>query len=486
MKTKIKHPVPVSQTIQNKSKAANQAPVGKILQRYQDKTIQRQDIDEDELIQGKFDDTTQLMEPDEDEEIPLQGKFEDTTQREEGNSSSPAPVSPINKTGLPDDLKTGIENLSGYSMDDVRVHYNSGKPAQLQALAYTQGTDIHVAPGQEKHLPHEAWHVVQQKQGRVQPTMQLQGVNVNDNEGLEKEADVMGATVFQMKNTATYLPQIPSDMARHHIIPDTLLKSVFKKAKEKALDSKHFKFYDQIKTLAIDQYEKRFNAESKINNDEITNISQSLIKKPYNPKNEIEKITKINFNPEQLDEDDIEELFIWSPGNLVIGPKEDRLLDPGNTLDIEAMELAGKNTKNTFTLYKLLHKYLDEESEESDNLDTIINLLKEHIGSPIVKTDKIKDFATKSQITTAKKLDIPVEVVRKAYKSDWEFKRKTITALPLKNRLNREQFGELRVNFNLPSLGKLYTTYEKYSKLTGRYEYMKEKRERENNNVESK
>jgi hypothetical protein len=75
-------------------------------------------------------------------------------------------------------------------MDDVRVHYNSAKPAQLQALAYTQGTDIHVAPGQEKHLPHEAWHVVQQKQGRVQPTMQLQGVNINDNEGLEKEADV--------------------------------------------------------------------------------------------------------------------------------------------------------------------------------------------------------------------------------------------------------------------------------------------------------
>lgn len=195
MKTKVKHPVPVSQTIQNKSKAANQAPVGKILQRYQDKTIQRQDIDEDELIQGKFDDTTQLMEPDEDEEIPLQGKFEDTAQREEGNSSSPVPTSPINKTGLPDNLKTGIENLSGYSMDDVRVHYNSGKPAQLQALAYTQGTDIHVAPGQEKHLPHEAWHVVQQKQGRVQPTMQLQGVNVNDNEELEREADLSSKNI---------------------------------------------------------------------------------------------------------------------------------------------------------------------------------------------------------------------------------------------------------------------------------------------------
>lgn len=98
-----------------------------------------------------------------------------------------------NNTGLPDNLKSGIENLSGYSMDDVNVHYHSDKPAQLQAHAYTQGTDIHIAPGQEKHLPHEAWHVVQQKQGRVQPTMQMKGgVNVNDDAGLEREADVMG------------------------------------------------------------------------------------------------------------------------------------------------------------------------------------------------------------------------------------------------------------------------------------------------------
>ena len=52
-----------------------------------------------------------------------------------------------NNTGLPDNLKSGIENLSGYSMDDVKVHYNSDKPAQLQAHAYAQGTDIHVASG---------------------------------------------------------------------------------------------------------------------------------------------------------------------------------------------------------------------------------------------------------------------------------------------------------------------------------------------------
>jgi hypothetical protein len=98
-----------------------------------------------------------------------------------------------NNTGLPDHLKAGIENLSGVSMDDVKVHYNSSNPARLQALAYTQGTDIYVGPEQETHLAHEAWHVVQQKQGRVRPTLQMKEVTINDDPALEREADVMGA-----------------------------------------------------------------------------------------------------------------------------------------------------------------------------------------------------------------------------------------------------------------------------------------------------
>jgi len=113
--------------------------------------------------------------------------------------ASPEPSRRENNTGLPDNLKSGIENLSGYSLDDVKVHRNSDKPAQLQAHAYAQGTDIHLGPGQEKHLPHEAWHVVQQKQGRVRPTMQMkENVNINDDTGLEKEADVMGAKALHL------------------------------------------------------------------------------------------------------------------------------------------------------------------------------------------------------------------------------------------------------------------------------------------------
>jgi len=126
-----------------------------------------------------------------DEEL-IQGKFNSQSQANDVVNS--------NDTGLPDNLKAGIENLSGHSMDDVRVHFNSDKPSQLQAHAYAQGTDIYISPGQEKHLAHEAWHVAQQKQGRVKPTVQVKGgVNINDDQNLEKEADVMGAKALQMK-----------------------------------------------------------------------------------------------------------------------------------------------------------------------------------------------------------------------------------------------------------------------------------------------
>lgn len=141
---------------------------------------------------------------------------ESIMQRKKGwidNRPQTNPFAPIqkksNNTGLPDKLKSGIEHLSGYSMDDVKVHYNSNQPAQLQAHAYAQGTNIHLGPGQEKHLPHEAWHVVQQKQGRVKPTMQMKGkVNVNDDVGLEREADVMGAKALQnFANQSDYIIQ---------------------------------------------------------------------------------------------------------------------------------------------------------------------------------------------------------------------------------------------------------------------------------------
>lgn len=142
-----------------------------------------------------------------------------------------------NTTGLPDHLKTGIESLAGMSLDDVQVHYNSSKPAEVNALAYTQGRNIYMGPKQEKHLAHEAWHVVQQKQGRVSATMQAKGIAINDNQGLEHEADVMGHRASQnvashsvsqtAKQPLLETKQLKSPVAPSHTIQRTI--SLFNK-----------------------------------------------------------------------------------------------------------------------------------------------------------------------------------------------------------------------------------------------------------------
>ena len=112
-----------------------------------------------------------------------------------------------NNTGLPDNLKFGVESLSGISLDDVKVNYNSDKTSSLGAHGYAQGNQIHLEGGQEKHLAHEAWHVVQQKQGRVNSTKEVNGKRINDDSLLEKEATNMGnkANAFSSENIGNKL-----------------------------------------------------------------------------------------------------------------------------------------------------------------------------------------------------------------------------------------------------------------------------------------
>ncbi len=166
----------------DENRLPNHKPVGQALQFKDNRAHNNRVIETNHAIEQSERTTLQKAKIDTLYSSPLQKKEADDTNKSK------------NETGLPDQLKTGIESLSGIDISDTRVHYNSDKPAQLQAHAYAQGNEIHIAPGQEKHLPHEAWHVVQQKQGRVQPTMQMKGkVNINDDDSLEKEADIMGA-----------------------------------------------------------------------------------------------------------------------------------------------------------------------------------------------------------------------------------------------------------------------------------------------------
>ena len=122
--------------------------------------------------------------------VPASGRVQRAARPSEASSSDASAA----ESGLPEQLRSGIEQLSGFSMNDVDVRYNSARPAQLGALAFASRGQIHIGPGQEEHLPHEAWHLVQQSQGRVRATAQLKsGQPVNESDHLEREADVMGA-----------------------------------------------------------------------------------------------------------------------------------------------------------------------------------------------------------------------------------------------------------------------------------------------------
>lgn len=98
----------------------------------------------------------------------------------------------VNRTNIPTAMKERIERTSGVSLDDVKVHYHSDRPGLVGALAYTQGNQVYVGAGQERHLPHELGHVVQQKMGMVRPTRFENGYAVNDDGRLERQADEIG------------------------------------------------------------------------------------------------------------------------------------------------------------------------------------------------------------------------------------------------------------------------------------------------------
>ncbi|WP_106828539.1 eCIS core domain-containing protein [Parabacteroides pacaensis] len=164
-------------------------------------SIQRQSEDEDDLLQGKL--TIQRIS--EDEEELSQGKF--VTQREVEDEDDliqgkfiPVQRQENNLTGMPDSVKQRMEKSFHTDFSSIRVHPESSSAPEVGALAYTQGTDIHFAPGQFKPdtssgqqlLGHELAHVVQQQEGRVQPTTEISGMAVNDDISLEHEADMLG------------------------------------------------------------------------------------------------------------------------------------------------------------------------------------------------------------------------------------------------------------------------------------------------------
>ena len=191
-------------------------------------------------------------------------RTEATVQRNIQSLADQATVQKKNTTGMPDNLKSGVENLSGMDMSDVKVHYNSSQPAQLNAHAYAQGTNIHIAPGQEKHLPHEAWHVVQQKQGRVKPTVQMKpNVYVNDDTQLEAEATNYGKLALSSgrietkDNSESQTGKKSIDIIQNVYQRQVFINGVQKEAHDGGMDIFNYRNPAWI----TDDYVRRYNSE---------------------------------------------------------------------------------------------------------------------------------------------------------------------------------------------------------------------------------
>lgn len=97
-------------------------------------------------------------------------------------------------------LREALERALGADFSAVQIHVGSPRATEFGALAFTQGHDIHVAPGRwmphttsgRRLLGHELGHVMQQRGGRVRSNASRLGVELNDEPRLEREADAMG------------------------------------------------------------------------------------------------------------------------------------------------------------------------------------------------------------------------------------------------------------------------------------------------------
>lgn len=135
---------------------------------------------------------------------------------EAGSSASPTTADPSNAssgnvpnpTGIPDPIKAGAEHLSGISLDNVRVHYNSSKPSLYNALGIAIDDEVHLAAGQEHLLPHELYHIIQQAEGKVEQTNTINKLPINDDPALEQEAIAQGKKIEALsKQDLLRMPQ---------------------------------------------------------------------------------------------------------------------------------------------------------------------------------------------------------------------------------------------------------------------------------------
>ena len=83
----------------------------------------------------------------------------------------------------------------------------------------------------------------------------------------------------------------------------------------------------------------------------------------------------------------------------------------------------------------------------------------------------------------AKELDLPEDLVRNTYKSYWKVIRQIIESNNIKyskdSILTANEFNNKQININIPSIGKLNCTYDKYQKTIAKFNLINNIKRRE-------
>jgi hypothetical protein len=169
-----------------------------------DKYEQEADAVADKVMMMSESETMQMQPVEEEEEV-MQPKLRMQPLEED--------VYAKRNKDLPKEVQVKLENSFGQDFSNVSIQKNSNRATELNARAFTQGEQIHFAPGEfntntnvgRNLLGHEITHVVQQRSGVVKPTSMIsKGIEINENKSLEQEADILGRKTFNGETSSNY------------------------------------------------------------------------------------------------------------------------------------------------------------------------------------------------------------------------------------------------------------------------------------------
>ena len=88
---------------------------------------------------------------------------------------------------------------------------------------------------------------------------------------------------------------------------------------------------------------------------------------------------------------------------------------------------------------------------------------------------RFKDIINK----VSEELDLPKDLIENTYKAYWNFIKDTIEELPLKTELTQKEYNKLKTNINIPSLGKLHCTKNRYIRIRNRFNIINKIRQKQ-------